>query len=138
MTTYISNYYPLIIPLAPLLAAAFNALPSQGKRDGRDTICFWGLVTGFIVSIMTLWQVIQTTDPIHIVLFAWRMFRLAAQFKERSSLLACNLASILKNHSQDDKHGRIVLIEDFGILLTALVLYNICTVPFVFEGGEKR
>ncbi len=71
LITYLSNYYPLIIPLAPLFAAALTVLPSQGTRDNRYNICFWGLVAGFIVSLIILWQVIQTADPIHIVLFAW-------------------------------------------------------------------
>ncbi len=70
MNTYLSNYYPLIIPLAPLVVAALTALPGLGKGDTRNKICFWSLVAGFTVSLMVLWQVIQNAEPIRLVLFA--------------------------------------------------------------------
>ena len=71
MTTILSNYYPLIIPLAPLVVAILTALPSQEKSDDRNKLCFWIMVAGFIVSIMILLRVIQNADPIRLVLFAW-------------------------------------------------------------------
>ena len=71
MITLLSNYYPLIIPLAPLVVAALTALPRQDKSDDRYKVCFWAMVAGAIASIMVLWQVTQSTDPIRLVLFAW-------------------------------------------------------------------
>ena len=71
LMNYLCNYYPLIIPLAPLVVAALTALPSQDKSDDRTKFCFWVMVAGALTSIMILWQVMQTTDPIRLVLFAW-------------------------------------------------------------------
>ncbi len=69
--TFLSNYYPLIIPLAPLVVAALTALPSQEKSDDRYKICFWVMVAGAVASIIILLRVTQSTDPIRLVLFAW-------------------------------------------------------------------
>ncbi len=71
MITLLSDYYPLIIPLAPLVVAALTALPGQDKGDDRHKVCFWVMVAGAIASIMVLWRVTQSTDPIRLVLFAW-------------------------------------------------------------------
>jgi NADH-quinone oxidoreductase subunit L len=57
--------------MAPLLAAALSVFPQKDTSDGRYKLCFWGLVAGFIVSVMILWQLNQTTEPIRLVLFSW-------------------------------------------------------------------
>ena len=71
MITGLSYYYPLLIPLAPLVAAALTALPSRDMSDGRYTMGWWAFVAGFIASLPVLWQVTQSADPIRVVLFAW-------------------------------------------------------------------
>ena len=71
MITVLSDYYPLLIPLAPLVAAALTALPRRDMSDGRYTMGLWALFAGFIASLLILWQVAQSADPIRVVLFAW-------------------------------------------------------------------
>ena len=71
MITVLSYYYPLLIPLAPLVAAALTALPRRDMSDGRYTMGWWVLAAGFIASLPVLWQVAQSADPIRVVLFAW-------------------------------------------------------------------
>ena len=71
MITFLSNYYPLIIPLAPLVVAALTALTRHDTSINRSKIYFWVLVTGFLFSLITLWKLIQNPDPIRVVLFAW-------------------------------------------------------------------
>ena len=71
MITVLSDYYPLLIPLAPLVAAAHTALSGRDMSDGRYTMGWWALVAGFLASLPVLWQVAQSADPIRIALFAW-------------------------------------------------------------------
>ena len=71
MITVLLNYYPLLIPLAPLVAAALAALPRRDMSGGRYKTGWWVLVAGFIASLPVLWQVAWSTDPIRVVLFAW-------------------------------------------------------------------
>ena len=71
MITVLSDYYPLLIPLAPLVAAALTALSGRDVSDGRYKMGWWMFVAGFIASLPVLWQVAQSADPIRIVLFAW-------------------------------------------------------------------
>jgi NADH-quinone oxidoreductase subunit L len=71
LITFLSDYYPLLIPLAPLVAAALAALPRRDRSDDRYKTGWWLLVAGFIASLPVLWQVAQSTDPIRIALLAW-------------------------------------------------------------------
>ncbi len=71
MITFLSNYYPLIIPLAPLVVAALTALSRHDKNADHSKVSFWLLVTGVITSLMILWRVSQTLEPVRLVLFTW-------------------------------------------------------------------
>ena len=72
LITALSNYYPLLIPLAPLVAAALAAFPGRDRGDSPYTIGWWVFVAGSIASLAALWQVsAHNAEPIRIVLFAW-------------------------------------------------------------------
>ena len=51
------NYYPLLIPLAPFLAAVYSALPSRRAGDRNYSIGVFAHVVAMAVSVVTLWQV---------------------------------------------------------------------------------
>lgn len=63
-----SSLYPLITPLAPLVAALITAVFHRDHRSYK--VGFWLLVLGFVASLPTLWQAIQTPEPTRLVLFA--------------------------------------------------------------------
>jgi len=72
LTTDLLNYYPLLILLAPIIAAALAYFPGKDRSDSRYTIGWWVFVAGSIASIGTLWQVsAHGAEPIRIALFAW-------------------------------------------------------------------
>ena len=64
------SFYPLLVILAPLIAAFFTALPKRYVSDRSYTIGWWALVAGFAASIPILWQVLQSAEPTSVVLFA--------------------------------------------------------------------
>ena len=71
MITVLSDYYPLLIPLAPLVAAALTALGGRDMSDDRYKMGWWAFVAGFMVSLLVLWRVALSADPIRVALFAW-------------------------------------------------------------------
>ena len=50
------NYYPLLIPLAPFLAAVYSALPSRRAGDRNYSIGVYAHVVAVVVAIVTLGQ----------------------------------------------------------------------------------
>jgi NADH-quinone oxidoreductase subunit L len=71
LTTDLLNYYPLLIPLAPIIAAALAALPGRDTSVSRYRVGWWVLIGGFLVSLPVLWQVSHSADPIRVVLLKW-------------------------------------------------------------------
>jgi len=67
LNTGLLSYYPLLIPLAPIIAAALAALPRRDvMSNGNYRLGWWALIGGFIVSIPMLWQVTHSADPIRV------------------------------------------------------------------------
>lgn len=62
------NYFPLLVALAPLLAAVFTAVPRL-VSDKSYKIGFWLMVTSFLASLPVLFQLLQSPEPIKVVLF---------------------------------------------------------------------
>jgi len=95
------NFYPLFIPLAPLIAAFFTALPHRYLSDKNFKCGWWVLFAGFIASLLSLWQAIQNPEPTHLVLFStpW-------QFLPTVELTIDRLAAIM-----------MAIISGFGIIL---------------------
>jgi len=54
---FILSYYPVLIPLAPLLAAVYSALPSRKAGDRTYGVGVVAHVVAMAVSVVTLWQV---------------------------------------------------------------------------------
>lgn len=65
-----SNLYPLIVPLAPLIAALFTALPHRCLSDRNYKIGWWITFAGFVTALLLLWQAIQSPEPTRVTLFA--------------------------------------------------------------------
>ena len=63
------NYYPLLVPLAPLLGALLTALPDRLVIDRNYRIAWWGIVAAFAVSFLMFWQTVANAEPIHVELF---------------------------------------------------------------------
>lgn len=63
------NYYPLLVPLAPFLAALLTALPSRLVNDRSYRLAWWGMVAAFAVSLGVFWQVLANAEPIRVELF---------------------------------------------------------------------
>lgn len=64
-----SSLYPLLVPFAPLIAAFFVALPQRNSGSKNYKPSWWILFLGFLTSLFLLWQMIQSPEPIHLVLF---------------------------------------------------------------------
>ena len=63
------NYYPLLVPLAPLLAALLTALPDRVVSDRNYRIAWWIIVAAFAVSLRVAWQVVANAEPMRVELF---------------------------------------------------------------------
>ncbi len=61
------NYCPLLVALAPLLAALFTAFPRLVTNKNYK-FGFWLMVTGFLASLPVLWQLIQSPEPVKVIL----------------------------------------------------------------------
>ncbi|MBX9694329.1 MAG: hypothetical protein K2Z81_18230 [Cyanobacteria bacterium] len=64
------NILPLVVILAPLIAALLTALPNRCVKDLSYKIGFWLFAGGFGASLPTLWNVAQTVEPTRVVLLA--------------------------------------------------------------------
>jgi len=64
------SFYPLIVPLAPLVAALFTALPKRFLSDKNYKFGFLLMMAGFATSLLVFWQAIQSPEPTRLVLFA--------------------------------------------------------------------
>jgi len=53
---FMLNYYPLLIPLAPFLAAVYSALPSPRAGDRKYSFGVFALVVALAAALMTLAQ----------------------------------------------------------------------------------
>ena len=53
---FILNYYPILIPLAPFVAAVFSALPGLGPGDRKYTVGVIAHVVALVAAIVTLGQ----------------------------------------------------------------------------------
>lgn len=64
-----STLYPLIVPVAPLIAALFTALPNRYLSHRNYKLGWWFVFAGFVASLVVLWHAIQTPEPVRILLF---------------------------------------------------------------------
>lgn len=65
------NQYPLLIPLAPLIAALITAFPFRNKILPNYLFSWWLMIVSFLVSLLQLARVIQEPEFNQIVLFSW-------------------------------------------------------------------
>ncbi len=112
-----SNLYPLLVPLAPLISALLTALPRRYLSDRSYKLGWWIIFVGFLTSLLLLWQAFQSSEPTHLVLFAapWKALPMVEFSIDRLSAVMMALISgftiILYRYStrylqQDPDHGR--------------------------------
>ena len=65
------NQYPLLIPLAPLIAALITAFPFWNKVLPNYLFSWWLMIVSFLVSLLHLARVIKEPEFNQIVLFSW-------------------------------------------------------------------
>lgn len=61
------DYWPLLVPLAPLIAAILTSLPRKFISAKTYEIGKWLLALSFFASLPVLWQLIQSPEPIRLV-----------------------------------------------------------------------
>ena len=95
------NLFPLLIPIAPLLAALFTVFSIRNNRFSIYTISWWLMVVSFLASLMSLIQAIQYPESSHIELFSlnWSML-------PKVNMLVDRLSSIM-----------MLFISGFGVIL---------------------
>lgn len=112
-----SSLYPLLVPLAPLIAALFTVLPHRYLSDRNYKIGWWIIFAGFATSLLLLWQAIQSSEPTRLVLFAapWKILPVVELSIDRLSavmmVVISGLGTLLYRFSirylqQDSGHGR--------------------------------
>ncbi len=96
-----SSLYPLFVPLAPLIAALFTALPRRYLSDTNYKIGWWIMFAGFVTSLLLLWQAILSPEPTRLVLFTapWEILPVVELSLDRLSTVM------------------MVVISGFGVLL---------------------
>ena len=111
------SLYPLLVPLAPLIAALFTALPHRYLSDRNYKIGWWIMFAGFATSLLLLWQAIQSPEPSRLVLFVapWKILPVVELSIDRLSavmmVMISGLGMLLYRYStrylqQDSGHGR--------------------------------
>lgn len=66
----LDTLYPLLIPLAPFIAAIFTMLPQRLLNHKNYSIGWWMMFASFVMSLLVLSHAIQTPEPIRMTLFA--------------------------------------------------------------------
>lgn len=127
-----SNLYPLITPLAPLAAAIITSL--AGRNDRTYKVGFWLLVLGFLASLPTLWQAIQTAEPSRLVLFvtSWTVLPEVALSIDR--LAAVMMVVISSIGMLLHRYSRRYLQQDPG-LSRYMTLLTLCISTLLFMVG---
>ena len=95
------NLFPLLIPIAPLLAALFTVFSIRNNRFSIYTISWWLMVVSFLASLMSLIQAIQYPESNHIELFSlnWSIL-------PKVNMLVDRLSSVM-----------MLFISGFGVIL---------------------
>ncbi len=112
-----SSLYPVLVPLAPLIAALLTAVPRRYLSYRNYQIGFWILLAGLATSVVMLWQAIHSQEPTRFVLFAapWKILPVVELSIDR-------LAAVM-----------MVVISGFGALL-----YRYSTRYLQQDGGQRR
>ncbi|MBV8063240.1 MAG: hypothetical protein JOY51_06565, partial [Nevskia sp.] len=115
------SLYPLFVPLAPLMAALFTAVPRRNLSD-KNTNIAWGIIfAGFATSLLLIGHALRSPEPIRIVLLAthWRVLPALELSIDRLSVVMMGVISgfgtILYRYSarylqQDPGLGRYLTI----------------------------
>ncbi|MBX2860169.1 MAG: hypothetical protein KTR14_02975 [Vampirovibrio sp.] len=108
------SLYPLLVPMAPFIAALLTALPNNYVGKKSYTLGWWIIFAGFLTSLPLLWNAIQSPEPIHLVLFStpWEFLptagitidRLAAVMMTVISLFGTILYRYSTRYLQQDPH----------------------------------
>jgi len=96
-----SSFYPMLVVLAPLMAAMLTALPLRSLSDRRLQVGWCFLIASFIFSLPGLWHAVQSVEPTRVTLLAlpWNVLPLVELSVDR-------LAAIM-----------MVVISSIGMLL---------------------
>lgn len=127
------SFYPLLVSLAPLVAALFTILPHRYLSERNYKIGWWITFAGFVVSLMVLWQAIQNPDPAHLVLFTtpWKILPVVELLFDRLAavmmVLVSGLGTLLYGYSlrclqQDGGLGRHQTLMALKISLQMLLV----------------
>ncbi len=108
---------PLLVPLAPLIAALLTSLPHRYLSDRNYKIGWWIIFVGFATSLLLLWQATQSPEPTRLVLFAapWKILPVVELSIDRLSAVM------------------MVVISGFGTLI-----YRYSTRYLQQDGGRGR
>jgi len=100
-----SNLYPLFVPLAPLIAAFFTALPQRYVSSKNYKLGWWIIFAGFVTALLMLWQAILSPEPTHLVLFStpWKFLPMMELTIDRLStvmmVMISGFATLLYHYS---------------------------------------
>ena len=65
---FLSNNFPLLIPLAPLAAAIWSVFPSRGEREKSYTVGVIAHIIAFVAAVVTFFQAVGAGDAARRVL----------------------------------------------------------------------
>lgn len=84
-----SNFFPVVVVLAPFIAAIVTALPLRSPVDRRLPLGWALLIASFISSLPLMWHAIGSEDPIRVTLFAlpWSVLPLVELSVDRLAAL---------------------------------------------------
>jgi NADH-quinone oxidoreductase subunit L len=84
-----SNFFPVVVVLAPFIAAIVTALPLSSPVDRRLHLGWALLIASFLSSLPPMWHAIGSADPIRVALFAlpWSVLPLVELSVDRLAAL---------------------------------------------------
>lgn len=131
------NFFPVLVVLAPLIAAILAALPQRVGSDRRLQLGWWFFVASFIFSLPGLWTAIQSAEPTRLALFTlpWNVLPLVELSVDR--LAAIMMVVISSIGMVLYRYSRRYLQQDPGIAryMTLLAL-SISTLLFMVASAD--
>lgn len=132
-----SNFFAIIVVLAPLMAAILTALPLRSVSDRRMQFGWCFLIASFLFSLPVLWQAVQSVEPTRVALFSlpWHVLPLVALSVDR--LAATMMVVVSSIGMLLFRYSRRYLQQDRGIArFMTLLSLTVSTLLFMVASAD--
>lgn len=132
-----ADFLPILVVLAPLLAAILTALPLRSLSQRRLQAGWCFLIASFLFSLPVLWQAVQSPEPTRVALFSlpWHVLPLVALSVDR--LAAIMMVVVSSIGMLLFRYSRRYLQQDPGLArFMTLLSLTISTLLFMMASAD--